>query len=82
MIDYAKILSKKYPESQWTLDGWDYQGLTWLSNTTKPSKEELDNLAEIVDLEIEADRLNSIKRKEEILGRLSLTAEELEFLLS
>lgn len=44
MIDYAKILTVNYPGSQWSLDGVLYEGLTWLSDTPKPTQEELDAL--------------------------------------
>ena len=42
MIDYAFILSMEYPGAEWTLDGSDYSGLTWLSDTPKPTQAELD----------------------------------------
>ena len=42
MTDYAAVLSENYPGSQWTLNGDDYDGLTWLSDTPKPSQAELD----------------------------------------
>lgn len=45
MIDYAQILSINYASSQWTLNGDSYEGLTWLSDTPKPTQEELDALA-------------------------------------
>ena len=44
MIDYPAILSANYAGSQWTLDGDTYDGLTWLSNTPKPTQAELDAL--------------------------------------
>jgi len=42
MIDYAAVLSKHYPNAKWSLDGSAYNGLTWLSDTPKPSQKELD----------------------------------------
>ena len=42
--DYVKILGQKYAGSQWTLNGDTYDGLTWLSNTPKPTQAELDAL--------------------------------------
>ena len=42
MTDYSVVLSENYPGSQWTLDGDTYEGLTWLSDTPKPSQAELD----------------------------------------
>ena len=46
MIDYTQILSTNYAGSQWTLNGDSYDGLTWLSDTPKPTQEELDALWE------------------------------------
>ena len=42
MIDYAAVLSANYSGSIWTLDGEEYTGLTWLSDTPKPTQAELD----------------------------------------
>jgi len=42
MIDYAAVLTANYPDALWTLDGDDYDGLTWLSDTPKPTQAELD----------------------------------------
>jgi len=40
-MDIATILTKKYVGSLWNLDGDDYTGLTWLSDTPKPTEDEL-----------------------------------------
>jgi len=40
-MDIAKTLLLGYPESKWSLDGDTYDGLIWLSNTPKPTEEEL-----------------------------------------
>jgi len=42
MTDYAAVLSTNYAGSNWFLDGDDYSGLTWLSDTPKPTQAELD----------------------------------------
>ena len=42
MTDYAAVLSENYPDAEWTLDGDTYDGLTWLSDTPKPTQAELD----------------------------------------
>lgn len=42
MTDYAAVLVANYPGSEWTLEGDTYDGLTWLSETPKPSQAELD----------------------------------------
>lgn len=44
MIDYAAILSANYAGKQWTLEGDNYDGLTWLDSTPKPTQAELDAL--------------------------------------
>jgi hypothetical protein len=43
MTDYPAVLAANYPGSEWTLDGDTYDGLTWLSNTPKPTQQELDD---------------------------------------
>jgi hypothetical protein len=42
MTDYAAVLIAEYPGAEWTLDGDDYAGLTWLSDSPKPTQAELD----------------------------------------
>jgi len=42
VTDYAVVLTANYPNDYWTLDGETYDGLTWLSDTPKPSQAELD----------------------------------------
>ena len=56
MIDYTIILIEKYKGSYWSLNGDSYEGLTWLSDTPKPTKEELDS---------QWDEVLSIKKKEQ-----------------
>jgi hypothetical protein len=42
MIDYAVVLTVRYSGAEWTLDGDAYEGLTWLSDSPKPTQAELD----------------------------------------
>ena len=42
MTDYAAVLSANYSDAEWTLNGDTYDGLTWLSDTPKPTQQELD----------------------------------------
>ena len=42
MTDYAAVLAANYPGSAWTLNGDTYDGLTWLSDSPKPSQADLD----------------------------------------
>ena len=44
MIDYTHILISKYPGTEWILNGDNYDGLLWLSDTPKPTQAELDAL--------------------------------------
>jgi len=43
-MDIPQILSNKYTGSLWRLEGDDYTGLTWLSETPKPTKKALEAL--------------------------------------
>ena len=42
MTDYAAVLTANYPDAEWILNGDTYDGLTWLSDTPKPSQADLD----------------------------------------
>lgn len=42
MTDYAAVLTRNYRGSEWSLNGDDYAGLTWFSDTPMPTQEELD----------------------------------------
>ena len=51
------------PKEEWTLDGDDYAGLTWLSDTPKPTEQEITDsypLAVAARETTEADRLATI----------------------
>ena len=70
------ILSRRYAGNQWTLNGDDYTGLIWLSNTAKPTKTKLDSLWSEVQQEI-ADETNAkIATRQAVLDKLGLTADE------
>jgi len=79
MIDYATILTLKYEGSEWVLNGDDYDGLTWLSDTEKPSKETLDDLWETVKSELLAEKESKIAAKQSAIAKLAalgLTEDE------
>lgn len=63
MIDYAKILATNYFGKQWTLNGNSYDGLTWLDESTKPTKEELDSQWNSVQIMFEQ---SAYKKKRQI----------------
>jgi hypothetical protein len=81
MIDYSLILITKYAGQEWTLNGEDYEGLTWLSNTSKPSKAELDAQWEDVKAEVDAAIETKAQAKVALLERLGITADEAALLL-
>lgn len=82
MIDYAQILTRRYSGKLWTLVGDNYDGLTWISETNKPTKNELDLLWPAVQKEILDEKNTKIIKRTEILNRLGLTSDELDELLS
>jgi hypothetical protein len=43
-MDIALILSEKFAGKEWALSGDDYSGLTWLSDSPKPTEAELETL--------------------------------------
>lgn len=84
MIDYALILQKRFPGSQWSLNGDSYDGLTWLDQTEKPSRNELDSLWDEVEKEITVEKLAEQKKYEDAVSKLhslGLDIDDLNLLL-
>lgn len=89
MIDYALILTKKYPQARWRLNGDEYEGLEWLSDDPKPTKKELESHWEEVRAESKRkrDKIESIKQEirttkpPQSNPELALRIEKLEQLL-
>ena len=81
MIDYTLILSKKYEGKEWVLDGDFYEGLNWLDDSPKPSKEELDALWELVQEEVVAEKTAKATARQAVLDRLGITIEEAQLIL-
>jgi hypothetical protein len=80
-MDYAIILATKYQGSEWTLDGDSYEGLTWLSDTPKPTKKQLEDLWSVVQAEIAAKAQAKIDAKASAIAKLEalgLTVNEVE----
>ena len=78
-MDIAMILTRRYEGSEWTLDGDDYTGLTWLSDTPKPSKKTLEGLWVEVQAEIAEERQAKEDAKASAISKLEalgLTVEE------
>jgi hypothetical protein len=81
-MKYAKILTYKYKNTEWALDGDDYEGLVWLSDTPKPTKAELDAQWDEVKAIIQAEAEAKAAKKAALLDRLGITEDEAKLLLS
>lgn len=81
MIDYPAILTRHYAGSEWTLNGDEYSGLTWLSDTPKPTQEELDALWEPTLALIEQENADKTAARQALLDRLGITEDEARMLL-
>jgi hypothetical protein len=80
-MDIAKILTSKFQGSLWTLDGDDYEGLQWLSETPKkPTLAKLTELWPTVESELQAKADAKAAARASALAKLAelgLTAEEI-----
>jgi hypothetical protein len=80
-MDITIILSTKFVGSEWSLNGNDYEGLTWLSNTPMPTKKQLEDLWPTVLAELEAKAQAKIDAKASAISKLQalgLTVQEVE----
>jgi hypothetical protein len=78
-MDIPIILTRRYAGSLWVLDGDDYAGLTWLSDTAKPTEAALSKVWASVQDEIAAEaqaRLDAKASTIDKLKALGLTVEE------
>ncbi len=80
MTDYAVILTRRYAGKEWFLNGDDYEGLTWLSDSAKPSKATLDGLWASVQTEIADETSAQQTARQAVLDKLGLTADEAQAL--
>jgi len=82
MIDYSQILIRNF-DANWVLNGDDYEGLVWLSDSKKPTKKELDDLWPSTQKLIEEEQdqiLSRQKTAEDKLNQIGLTVEDLQAL--
>jgi hypothetical protein len=80
-MNISEILLNKYLGSEWTLTGGEYSGLEWLSDSPKPTQEELENLWPEVQAELAAKAQAKIDAKASAIAKLEalgLTVEEVE----
>jgi hypothetical protein len=62
MTDYAAVLNAIRPGAQWSLNGDDYAGLTWLDDSPKPTKKTLDDAWPQVQYDNEYAAVESARR--------------------
>ena len=80
-MDIPSILTSRFPEAEWTLNGEDYDGLTWLSDSPKPTKKQLEALWPTVQTEIEAEKQAVIDARQSAIAKLEalgLTVDEVQ----
>jgi hypothetical protein len=80
-MDIPIILLRKFIGSEWNLDGDSYEGLTWLSDTPKPTKKQLEDLWPTVQAELAAEAQAKIEAKASAIAKLEalgLTVQEVE----
>lgn len=80
-MDISQILTLNYKGQEWHLVGEDYEGLNWLSKTTKPTEAELIAQWPEVEAKIAKEATDKIAAKQAILDRLGITADEAALLL-
>jgi hypothetical protein len=62
MTDYAAVLAAIRPDAEWSLNGDDYAGLTWLDDSPKPTKKTLDDAWPQVQYDNEVARIEAERR--------------------
>ena len=80
-MNYSTILSNRFQDSEWTLNGDSYEGLTWLSKTPKPTEEQLIDLWPEVQAQLASKAQAKIEAKASAIAKLEalgLTVEEVE----
>ena len=80
-MDIAEILTRKFEDALWTLEGDDYTGLTWLSEGDAPTEAQLKKLWPTVQAEIAAEAQAKIDAKASAIAKLQalgLTVDEVQ----
>lgn len=61
-MDISLVLTRKYSDCLWELHGFEYDGLVWLDESEKPTKEQLEAQYAQVSYEIEYKKVEVIRR--------------------
>jgi erythromycin esterase-like protein len=78
-MDFALVLSRRYGDKLWTLNGDDYDGLIWQDKGNPPTRQELEKQYPQVIAEIAAEAAAKEAAKASALAKLEalgLTADE------
>jgi hypothetical protein len=80
-MNIAAILGNKFPNAEWILNGDDYDGLEWLSETPKkPTLAKLTEFWPSVQAALQAEADAKVAARASALAKLAdlgLTAEEI-----
>jgi hypothetical protein len=79
---YSTILTYRYKGQEWAITSEDYETLSWLSDTPKPTKAELDAQWDEVQAIIQAEAEAKAAQKAALLDRLGITEDEAKLLLA
>ena len=70
-MDITLALEHLRPSEEWTLDGDDYSGLTWLSDTKKPTKKQLETAYPLAVAAKESEHAAKIAARESAVAKLA-----------
>ena len=79
-MDIPAILTRNFQGAEWTLDGDTYEGLTWLSDTPKPTQQELDDAWPAVRQALEDAEAAVVAARQSAIDKLAalgLTVDEI-----
>jgi len=71
MTDISFTLTHSHPDAEWTLDGDDYAGLTWLSDTPKPTEQEITDAYRLAVAALDAEQATKDAARVSAVAKLS-----------
>jgi hypothetical protein len=81
MTTLDQVFNILYPGAEWSLVGDTYDGLTWHSDTPKPTEKEIEDARDYVGKQIAKNEADKETTRSAILARIGLTVEELKLIL-
>jgi hypothetical protein len=61
-VDITTILVRRFPGAEWVSSGDTYDGLTWLDDSPKPTKKQLETLWPEVQLEVQTEQVEQARQ--------------------